>query len=516
MQRASSRLGVLWSQTAIPLILPASLAIVVASIGWRGSDLPAQIYRAGLIRNYGISLWDSQWYGGHSTLNYSVLTPVLGAFVGPFVLAAVGGVAGAFVFDRIVRHELGDAGRVGVVWFAVGTVTNLMVGRTAFAIGVALALLVVFFMQRDHPVAAVVAASACSLSSPVAGLFVAVAATAWMATHASRRIATAGVVVAAIGPILLVSTLFPDSGTFPYTPAQFTRDMAACVVVLAILGKRHRVVTLGVVMYVAVSVAAFVVASPLGGNVSRLGQYFAGPIVAIVLWPRRKAVLLACAVPLVIWQWYPVVDGGSLVRSDLSAQSGYYDGLIGFLTDPAHSVGRVEIPFTEHHWETAMVAPVVPMARGWERQLDIKYNALFYDGTLTRETYRAWLADTGVQYVALPDATLDFASVNEAQLLAAGAPYLTVAWRDAHWTVWRFNGYRGIATGPGSVTTLDPSGFTVTVTSAGDIDVKVRPSSHWSVDTTGCVEPDGHGWIVLKGLPAGSSRVTQALVGSSC
>ena len=41
---------------------------------------------------------------------------------------------------------------------------------------------------------------------------------------------------------------------------------------------------------------------------------------------------------------------------------------------------RVEIPFTANHWEARWVAPAVPLARGWERQLDGKRNPLFYDG----------------------------------------------------------------------------------------------------------------------------------------
>ena len=48
---------------------------------------------------------------------------------------------------------------------------------------------------------------------------------------------------------------------------------------------------------------------------------------------------------------------------------------------------RIEIPFTRFHWETYVVAPRYPLARGWERQLDIKDNPLFYSGPLTAATY---------------------------------------------------------------------------------------------------------------------------------
>ena len=77
--------------------------------------------------------WDSQWFSGHSTLNYSVLSPVLGAITGAVALGAISGVVSAALFDRLVRHQFGVAATVASVWFAVSTVTNLVVGRVTFA-----------------------------------------------------------------------------------------------------------------------------------------------------------------------------------------------------------------------------------------------------------------------------------------------------------------------------------------------------------------------------------------------
>ena len=45
---------------------------------------------------------------------------------------------------------------------------------------------------------------------------------------------------------------------------------------------------------------------------------------------------------------------------------------------------RVEIPFTDTHWEAYRVASEFPLARGWERQLDRDDNGLFYDGRAHR------------------------------------------------------------------------------------------------------------------------------------
>ena len=47
-------------------------------------------------------------------------------------------------------------------------------------------------------------------------------------------------------------------------------------------------------------------------------------------------------------------------------------------------------------------APRFPLARGWERQLDIADNPLFYGGALTGTRYERWLKRLAVRYVAVP------------------------------------------------------------------------------------------------------------------
>jgi hypothetical protein len=87
---------------------------------------------------------------------------------------------------------------------------------------------------------------------------------------------------------------------------------------------------------------------------------------------------------------------------------------------------RVEIPFTSSCWENAEVAPLVPLARGWERQLDTATNPVFYRGDLNRLTYASWLAENAVRYVALPSAKPDRSSYAERALIERG-PVLPAA-----------------------------------------------------------------------------------------
>src|SRR5581483_10213870 len=97
---------------------------------------------------------------------------------------------------------------------------------------------------------------------------------------------------------------------------------------------------------------------------------------------------------------------------------------------------RVEIPFTSFHWEAYEIAPRFPIARGWERQLDIKYNHLFYDGTLNPTTYEAWLRSLAIHYVAVANTSLDYSAKAEVALIDRGLPYLRLVMRTKDWRVY--------------------------------------------------------------------------------
>ncbi len=78
--------------------------------------------------------------------------------------------------------------------------------------------------------------------------------------------------------------------------------------------------------------------------------------------------------------------------SDPELHQSFYQPLLQELSTVAPGPVRVEIPPTLEHWEAAFVAPHVSLARGWERQLDVANNPIFYtEGALTPGSYRAWL-----------------------------------------------------------------------------------------------------------------------------
>jgi hypothetical protein len=505
-----------WSGALVAGGVAAGLAFLAIVMGWRGSDLPAQLFRVELFRRDGFVLWNSQWFSGMPTLDYSVLSPVLGALTGPTVLCAASGVVSAVLFHRLVHQAFGTSARVGSVWFATSTVTNLIVGRVTFALGITFALAALLALQRHRAALGVPCALLCALVSPVAGLFLAVAAGAWGIARPSARTAAWLVALIGIGPVLAIAALFPSPGAQPYELWALGCDLALCALLWFVVPKRYSALRWPAAIYAVVLIGTKVFASPLGGNVSRLNQYAAGPLLACALWEYRRALVVVVAIPLLFWQWFPTVDTIVFAGTDPSTHRAFYQPLLQFLAAQPHTFGRLEIPDTFRHWEAAFVAPQFALARGWERQLDYAYDAQFYNGTLSAGSFRAWLSQNSVQYVALPDVRLDSSSTVEAKLLNRGLPYLQPVWHNTHWQLWRFRDYHGLVDGPAQLTSLGADSFTLQVTGPGRVTVHIHDSPHWAIQGPGCTSASPDGWTQLSDLDRGRVRVAQAFRGTRC
>ncbi len=494
----------------------AGLASLAIMMGWRGSDLPAQLFRVELFRREGFVVWNSQWFSGIPTLDYTVLSPVLAALTGPIALCAASGVVSAFLFDRLVHHAFGASARVGSIWFATSTVTNLIVGRVTFALGITFALAALLTIQRKRGALGAPCALLCALVSPVAGLFLAIAAVAWGLARPSARTVAWFIALIGIGPVLVVAVLFPSPGAQPYELWAFGCDLGLCVLFWFVVPSRYSALRWPAAVYAVVLIATKVFASPLGGNVSRLNQYAAGPLLACALWEYRRALVVLLAIPLLFWQWFPTVDTIAFASADPSTHRAFYQPLLHYLSAQPQTFGRIEIPDTYRHWEAAYVAPQFPLARGWERQLDYAYDGQFYNGTLTAASFRTWLSQNSVQYVALPDVRLDSSSTVEAKLLNGGLAYLQPLWHNAGWQLWRVRGYHGLVDGPAQLTSLGADTFTLNVTGPGPVTVHIHDSPHWAIQGPGCTSATPDGWIQLSNLDRGRVRVAQAFRGTRC
>jgi hypothetical protein len=487
--------------------LATALAIMAVVLGWRGADWPAQLYRVDLFRRAGFTQWDNQWYGGHHTPGYSLLFPPLGAVFGLGVTAIASALVATWSFCVMADRWL-PAPRAASVIFAAGTVTNIAVGRLTFALGLAVGMAAVAAMTTGWRRTAVALAPLTTLASPVAGVFLMLAGVAWALS--ARPIRRLGIAITAGAALALAALVFafPEGGRFPFSYEDFALTAAVGLLAL-LLPRRYRAIRLGGVLYAGAATATVVVPNALGANITRLGMYTAAPIVAGALWPVRRRVAAVLLGPLLFWQWMPAADGMFTAGLDPTSDPKYYDGLITKLDSlpPA----RVEIPFTKRHWEATYVAPHAALARGWERQLDIGVNPLFYDETLSTPTYHRWLDDNAIGYVALPDAELDQSALAEADLLRAGVSGLEPIWHDAHWQLFRVTTSKPLVEGPARMTELKADSFTLAVDAPGDVVVRIHYSSHWDVDGPGCAAPTDDDWTVVRFASAGTWRVRQVV-----
>ena len=442
-----------WRRIA-PTAIAGALAIVYVIVSPPSFDLAAHLLRAKLFRADGFGLWNNWWYAGHHTLGYSVLFPPLSALLSPQLAAGLAATGTAALFEVLARRHYGPDAWVGATWFGAATATNLFTGRLPFAFGLLPAVGAMLALQSRRPWLAFGLAATSAIASPVAALFAALGAVAYgIGEFARERRAAsvwpgAAVVVGALAPVLVLAYAFPEGGSEPFTLATLWPILLVGTGMLIALPRREVTLRAGVLLYTLGCVAAFELSTPIGSNAARLGALVAGPLAALLWWPRRWRWLLVAALPLAYIQWQAPVRDVNRSANDPSVSAAFYTPLLTFLDRQGGPPFRVEIPFTKFHWETYDVAPYFPLARGWERQLDIKYNHLFYGDALTPASYERWLDQLAVRFVAVSDARLDFSADRETALIARGLPYLHLVLHTAHWHVYAVRDPSPIVDGP--------------------------------------------------------------------
>ena len=492
--------------------LAASIAVFSSVAGWRGGDLSAHLFRVELFREYGLTLFNPQWYGGHFTLNYSVLYPPIAGTLGIGLTTVFSAALAAWCFAQLSARWFGRAGHAGAVLFALGIASPVAIGQLPFLLGEAFALAAcVAVADRRWTIAAALAMVA-TLTSPVAGAFLALALVAWAVAVPPDRWRLGGIAAAVALPMCVTAVLFPGTGPFPFPLGDALFEVSVIGALVLVVPRRHRALRIGAMLYLAAIVASFVFDTPMGGNVSRLAEGFGVPIAACVLWPKRRLAFFAVAIPLLLWQWPPAVPAMTTQPDEPSTHAEYYDELLSFLS-VMPPVARIEVVPTKAHFEVAYVAPTVGLARGWERQMDILENPLFYGPEpLTAAAYHSWLLRTGAAYVALSDAPLDFAAREEAAIVRAGVPGLTLLWTGPHWQVFRVEGAPAFLQGPAVLESMRGDDVVLRATASGDIRLLLRYNSNWRVSPEpACFGRDADGWIVMRVAAAGEYRLQVGL-----
>jgi hypothetical protein len=479
-----------------------SLALVAILTGAQGVDLAAATYRVELFARSGLTLWDSQWYGGHWTFDYSVLFAPIGWIAGIPLMEITCVAVASWAVDRLAVARFGRAGRAGAVAFAVGTVVEVAIGQEPYLLGETLAIVALVALVGRHRVLAVLLAVASALATPLTGGFLAMIAVAWLiASWPQRRWDVVAFGAAGGVPVLAVELLFPGQGVMPFPTLNFIGMLGATVPVFLLTIRRHRVIAMTAALYAASLVFVYAVPSAIGNNITRLGTSFGLALVVILASQagrRGRAMLVAAAVPFALGQWVPAVKP-LLGLHNPSFRASYFQPLLGFLRRSDKPLGRVEVVPTAYHWEAAYVAVDFPLARGWERQLDTANNAIFYKpGLLTPRSYRSWLFANGVRFVALPDVQLDYAAQAEARLVRAGVPGLRLVWRSRHWRVYSVLGAPGVVSGPAHLVRLSGSDVVIDAARPGTIVVRERYVAAWKV---------ARGHASLSSAPGGWIRV---------
>ena len=471
-----------WRALGHPVVI-AGLVTAAGAFVWIiafprvGTDLSAALIRADWASRYPAAAYLFSWYGGFHPASYSLLAPYLLAFVGTRLAMAIAAVISAVLLSLLlVRHNV-PRPRAAALWVAVALWTELSAGRAAFTLGLAAALGCVVVADISLPrtkarlLATAGLALLCCLLSPVAAVFLVVVAAAFaVARHWPQAVVIA---VGASLPLALMA-LFADGGAQPISLQNWLPPLLAVAAVLLLIPRRWRLVRVGAVIYGLGVILTWLIPSLVGSNVARLGELLAGPLLVGMGSARHRWLLAVALGGAGVWQVaQPIADLG---QGNAPAYAPQTAALVDELHALRADTARVEAVPQYGHWESQELASVVPLARGWERQLDIERNPLFYGGVLTPAAYYAWLRYNAVRYVAISTATPDPAAVAEAATMREGQPWLVPVWHNGFWQLYRVarHGPAGQPAGGGHDTT--PAQITLRMGRAGSTIVRV----HWS------------------------------------
>jgi hypothetical protein len=494
----------------ITAVVAAVLGVAYLLLPKMGSDLAAQTARAGFFADYGYTPVDLRWYAGVDQLGYSLVSQPLMALLGVRVTGALALLASSVLFAVLLRRSGAARPWLGSLAGTLCMAFSLVSGRVTYGVGVAFAVaaLAALTVPRLRLLAALAAVLA-SATSPVAGLFTGLAGVALMLSTRVRD----GLLIAvpAAIPLALTAGLLGDGGWMNISHSDIVRAVIASLVVAALVPARP--VRIGAALSALGVLAAALVHTPVGLNATRLAVMFALPMLAgCAALPRRGPGWMPTWVlaPVLVVVWLvepPVVVGDVRDIGNPSAARAYFTPLTDRLGQE-RLTGRVEIPATRDYWEAAYLGDI-PLARGWLRQADIDRNPLFFSripgaaGTgvpLNATTYRDWLAEQAVQYIAVPDTVLSWNGKPEAALIRAGLPYLTEVWSSAHWRLYAVAAPQPIVTGPATLAAQTADSLTVDAPAAGDIPVRVR-YYRWLTATGGAAVHRSGVWTTLH-VPA--------------
>ena len=447
-------------------------------------DLAAQVARASAA-GHGVRIWWESWYGGTAVPSYSVLCGPLMHAIGVRGTGILATAAVAVLSGMLARSSTRP--RLTAAVAASAATVNLVSGRITFAVGLALALAAVVLFTRGRPTLALLPAVVAGLASPLASLVPILVGGAYVLVSAGRaRWHGLLLASAAAAPIGVLSLLYSGPSVMPFDLTGLSFGLLACGGVAALTTSRTvRAVAL---LSGALAVAAYLIPSPLGSNAIRLPLLAGVPLVVATGRRPRSTTFVIAVLAGLTWAGTNLI-GDLVAATGPSTGAAFYQPILdrfpAGLTDH-----RIEVVDPSSHGADLYLGTRLPLARGWERQVDYAENPLFYDGTLSPASYRTWLDRMAVKWVALPAVPLDYGSRGESRLIQGGLPYLRRVWQGAGWTLYRVSDPAPLAVGAAAVAALTPSKIVLRSGRAGEVLVRARYSPRLQLrDARGDVVP---------------------------
>jgi hypothetical protein len=477
---------------AAPLFTVAAAAAFLVARPPVGDFWAAQARRSAAEHGVGLHYWFA-WFGGTIPGHYSVIATYLSRFVDAGILGAVATVAIPPLTHYLLR---GAAHQVLGTWYtAIASAFSLWAGRVAFALGSVVMLLALLCVKADRRWLAALAGAVTALASPVSGVFLGLSVSGVVIHDPARRraaLATGG----AAGAVLLGALLYfgnPGPEGYPTSSAIWT---AIVLFVLLLANPPAYIRTVVLISLIAFPFIALV-PNGMGTNFERF-VWICLPI-AVIATARVHVglALFATAVAAVSGIVGSILD--LTIASEPQSNLAYYNSLITQLDrTPGLQNYRLEVVPDGTHVADFALLDHATLARGYETQSDHKLNAILYSSTLDATTYKLWLDNNAVGYVAIDQHTL--LSGPEDQLVRSGTPaYLHLVWWDAHWRLYRVDTSTPIVSAPGRVIDAGQATLTIQTPRASTLAVRVRWSRFLTVNGPpgARVESDGQGWTTL-------------------
>ncbi|GGR07078.1 MFS transporter [Streptomyces aurantiogriseus] len=457
-----------------------------------GGDLAAQDAWAEFVGRHPDSAYNLAWYGGMHPVSYSVVSPYLMSVLGVRTTMMIAGTLSAGLLTltllrcRPVRNPVWPA-LAGV--FAL--LCNAASGRVTFGLGnmFALAAVAVVFCWPHRwrykrwakALCAAPLAALATMGSPVAGLFVGLVAVAMFLQK--RRPGAWALGLAPSAVVAVSAWLFPFSGTQPMSFGSASLPLLFSAVVYAVVPRDWKTVRITAAVYGLAVLLVWIVSSQIGSNITRLAMLFAGVVLMAALpfaVPRSRKwyVIVVSSLVFVGWIGFKSVD--DIVRTTPAASwARELAPLVNELQEVGAEKGRVEVVPARSHREASALAPYVNLARGWNRQADMKRNPLFYDDTLNSANYHEWLQRWAVHFVVVPKDEPDGdGGQRERELVQRGLPYLKQIWGDANWQLFRVTDPASLAEPNAVVQRAAQGEMTIDVKKAGRVLIRI-PYSPW-------------------------------------